>query len=192
MPAKKSTSEDTQISVVEETVTDTEIPEILDKEIDRIIPEPGEPLKLEDGTEVIVRPLKLKELLAFFRILTRGSAMSLGALSMNVFEEQDQFAETLIALLLNALPEAPQEISEFLRVMTDPVIPEGGWDTKEQRREADIHLDTILLDGPEISDTIDIVTAIIYAESQDIAKLAGKVQGALTILTKVTPKTKKS
>lgn len=173
-------------------VTQEEAPatEVLDGELDRFFPGPDETIKLSDGTEVDIRPLKLKELFAAFKVITRGAAMSMGALSFDLLaENQDHFAETLIALLINAFPEADQEFCEFLRACVDPAAPEGGWKDKEQRMAAETHLDQLLLVNPEIDDAIDITTVVVHRESGDIQRLGKKIANAAKMFSKVAPKT---
>ena len=166
---------------------------ILDAEFERLLPGPGEPLQLFDGTWVDIRPLKLKELFAAFKIITRGAAMSMGAMSFNILQEsQDQFAETMIALLINAFPEAVEEFCEFLRICVDPHAPDGGWETRDERLAAELHLDAILLEDPEPGDAVDIVTVLISRESGDIQKLGKKVANAAKMFSKVTPKNQKN
>ena len=183
---KTATTEEEVVDKVEETATEDVV---LDNELDRLIPVPGEPIKLSDGTYVLIRPMKVKELFAAFKIITRGAAMSMGALSMNVLNQQDQFAETLIALLINAIPEADEEFAEFLRIVVDPVPPKDGWTDRDAHLAAELHLDQLLLEDPEIDDAMDIVTAVVYAESRDIERLGKKLRNAIQLFTKVTPKT---
>lgn len=187
----KTTVEDSVDTDVEAPETQAE-PEVLDGEFDRILPAEGEPLELSDGTKVFVRPLKMNGLFAAFRIITRGAAMSMGALSFSlVGESQEQFAQTLIALLINAFPEATFEFAEFLRVMVDPVPPANGWDEVNgpRQKDAENHLDALLQDDPEIDDALDIITTIIYREAADIQRLGKKIQGAAKMFGKVSPKT---
>lgn len=165
--------------------------EILDNELERMVPSLQGPIQLSDGTYVHIRPLKLKELFAAFKIITRGSAMSMGAASFSILQDNsDQFAETLIALLINAVPEADQEFAEFLRVVVDPVAPDEkkGWKDRDERLNAEIHLDEILED-PEIEDAIDIVSTLITREAQDIQRLGKKIANAARMFGKVAPKT---
>lgn len=184
MAAKKTDKSD---NVVTE---DKNADDVLDNEIERILPEPGDTLTLEDGTEVVLRPLKVKELLAAFKIITRGSVMGMGAMSNTLMgQDQDHFAEALIALILNAFPEADVEVAEFIRIVVDPVPPNGKWENKQERLDAEVHLDNLLLDNPEIGDAIDIITALIYQEAQDIQRLGKKISGAAKLLQKITPKT---
>lgn len=165
-----------------------ETPEVLDNELDRLVPVVGEPITLVDGTKVLIRPLKLRELFALLKILTRGAAMAMGGSSFRVLEGQEEFAETLIALLINAIPEAEEEVMEFLRVVVDPAPPEGGWKNTISEEDAHHHLNELLLVNPEIEDLIDIITAVVYAESQDIERLGKKLTNAMTMFSKVNPK----
>lgn len=189
----KATSDATEAPSTPEVAETDALEEILDNEIERLLPEVGEPLALLDGTQVFVRPLKLKELFAAFKIITRGAAMSMGALSFSIMQEnQDQFAETMIALLINAFPEADVEFCEFLRIMVDPVPPADGWENREERIAAEAHLDELLLnDSPEIDDAIDIVATVIYRESKDIQRLGKKIANAAKMFSKVAPPAEK-
>lgn len=161
-----------------------ETPEVLDKEMERMVPGPTDPVTLTDGTKVHIRPMKMRELFAAFKIITRGAAMSMGALSLDTLTaDQDAFAETMIALLINAVPEADQEVAEFLRISVDPVAPKDGWDSKEDQIKAEIHLDELLLQNPEIEDFIDVLSTIIYRESRDIERLGKKVSSAVKMFS---------
>lgn len=167
--------------------------EVLDNELSRLLPDGSPVLKLEDGTEVAVRPLKLKELFAAFKVITRGSAMTFGAISPSLFSdasEEDQFVQVLIGLLINAIPEADVEFCEFIRVCVDSVSPalDGKWASREEKDEAEAHLDELLLENPEIGDALSIVTAVVVKEAKDIQKLGKKVGDAIKIYSKVTPK----
>lgn len=175
-----------------EEAVETQEDVILDDEFERLVPKPGEPITLDDGTKVIVRPLKLQELFAAFKIITRGSAMSMAALNMNVLDNRSEFTDTLVALLINAIPEAPEEFSEFLRVLVDPYVEGGKWESQEARLEAETHLDDLLLINPDIGDAIEILTTMIYIESRDIERLGKKISNAVKVFAKVTPKAPKN
>ena len=75
--AKKTTAEDAiEAEAAPEVTTPVVDDDVLDRELERIIADESAPLKLSDGTYVIVRPLKLKELFAAFKII---AAISLAA-----------------------------------------------------------------------------------------------------------------
>lgn len=187
-----ATKKKNEVVAEEETPKEVESPEILDDELERLIPEPGKPIALEDGTEVFIRPLKLKELFAALKIITRGSAMSMGSLGFSMLQDsQDQFSETVIALLINAFPEADQEVCEFLRIVVDPVPPndDGKWKDRAEQLEAEQKLDELLLENPDIGDAITVLSAVIYTESRDMQRLGKKIGNAVKMFSKVTPKT---
>lgn len=183
--ATKSTPAKDATTKVEEAVEE----QVLDNELERLIPEPGEPIELSDGTLVTIRPLKVKELFAAFKIITRGSAMSMGGITPDLLDQDGAFSDTLIALLLNAIPEADVEFAEFLRILVDPVAPKGGWVSQQDQLHAENHLHELLLEDPDIGDAIDIITAMVYAESRDIQRLGKKLTNAMRLFAKVTPKT---
>lgn len=191
MSAKKSTTvqETPETEVPQEAVEDATQDPILDDEIERLLPGPGEPLELHDGTLVAIRPLKLKELFAAFKIITRGATMSMGALSFNIFQDsQDHMVETFIALLINAFPEADVEFCEFLRIIVEPFYPDNDA-TREELHAAHIHLDEILTEDPDIGDAIDILTVLFSREAADMQRLGKKVANAVQVFSKVQPKT---
>lgn len=190
MSAKKNEAiaEDTKTEVPQETTEDATQDTVLDDEIERLIPGPGEPLELHDGTLVAIRPLKLKELLAAMKVVTRGATMSMGALSFNIFQENtDRMVETLVALLINAFPEADVEFCEFLRVVVEPFFPDNDA-TREEMTAAHIHLDEILVEDPDIGDALDILTVLFSREAKDMQRLGKKVSNAVQVFTKVQPK----
>ena len=191
---KSSTVEETPEEVTPETTEETkEDAELLEGEIERILPGPGEPLQLVDGTFVNVRPLKMRELFAALKILTRGATAAMPYVADSLLgASQGEFAETFIALLINAFPEADVEFCEFVRVVVEPRMPEGGWEGREEREAAERHLDKILEDELEIDDAIDIITLLIHRESKDIQRLGKKVANAAKMFQKVSPKTPKN
>lgn len=184
MPAKKNV-EAAEVAKVETP----EENEVLDKEFERFIPEEGEPLKLEDGTLVTVRPLKLRELLALLKVVTRSTLSGIGGLAGA--SSQEDFAVNLIALLINAVPENPEEVCELLRILVDPVAPEGGWKDRDEKHNAEVHLDNLLLEDPEITDSIDIITTVAYREAGDLEKLGKRIEGAVQMFGRLQPKTSK-
>lgn len=174
---------------VEEAPAEEQQDEVLDKEFERFIPEDGEPLELSDGTLVYVKPLRLNGLFAAFKIVTRGSVMSMGTSAIQLLSDsQDAFAETLIALLINAIPEASFETAEFLRECVEPVPPTKGWVSAGDERHANDMLDRLLLDDPEIDDAFDIISTVVYRESRDIQRLGKKIRSAAKMFEKTQKK----
>lgn len=164
--------------------------EILDDEYERLLPGPGEPFQLVSGDWVSPRPLKMKELMAAFKVITRGAAMSMGALSYNLVmdSDNDELMETIIILLINAIPEAEQEVSELIRVLVDPLEPEEGWKNRDERHEAERRIDEQLLGNPEIEDALTILTVVLSGEMDDIKALGKKLRQATKLFSKVVPK----
>lgn len=183
--AQTSTARKPATKKTPEKVEESTVPE----EVDEVtIPDPSAPVTLEDGTNVLVRPLKVRELLAAFKVITRGAALSMGALNFSMVNgNREQLVETLLAIFINSFPEADSEFCEFIRTVVDPVEPEEGWNSQDDLRRAHEKLDELLLLNPEVGDAIDILTKLITNEASDIPKLGKKVASAVTMFGKITP-----
>lgn len=174
MAAKKTVEE-----VKEETPQEVEA---LNNDVEGIIIDPGAPVTLLDGTVINIRPIKMREMFALLKIVTRGAAISMGALPLSMIQDSDdQFLQTITALLINAIPEADQEVCEFLRIVTEPVAPDGKWNSDEELRAAEDHLSDLFLINPEIEDVMDILTIVAYRESRDMQRLVKKVESAIKL-----------
>src|SRR5690348_6955293 len=80
---------------------------------DRLLDEPTGPLTLSTGLEVELRPLKLREFLKLLKIITRGGASILGTVDLD-FNNTEGFISDLLAVILFAVPEAEEEVADFI------------------------------------------------------------------------------
>lgn len=147
---------------------------------DRLLDEPSGPLSLSTGLEVELRPLKLREFLKLLRIITRGGAALLPNMTLD-FNDPESFGAELIALILFSVPEAPDEVSDFLATICKPTGLSGNADN-----------DNVLIgklidtfDNPELEDVIEVVTRLVQTESKDLAALGKRLQGMLKVAQKV-------
>lgn len=135
-------------------------------ESDALLPDPGSPFTLSDGTEVLIRQLNLREFLAMMRIITRGSAIAFN--SLNIDPSSETFATDIAALFVFSVAESEHETSVFLRAMVDPIE-----NTEENNRNLDM-----LLVNPPIEDVIDIINYTVAKAAPNIKSL-GKRLGTL-------------
>lgn len=117
-----------------------------------------------DGIECRVRRLKTREVLSFLAVLTRGVGPQLAEVQLD-FSSPEAIATDVSALLLLAVPNAPDEFAVFLRRVVEPVNEDDA-----------SHVASYLIDNPEPGDVIDIIEAIATQEKDDLAVLAGKAQ----------------
>jgi hypothetical protein len=146
-------------------------------DIEALVPEP-EVFTLTSGSVVRIKPLRTLELLKLLKVLTRGIGPNLDLVNFDEDSDSAAFAQQLILVITSAIPEAPEEMFDFIRSM---VRPETDWIerplTKEQRASnAQLQEDLDFeLQNPEIEDTIDIVSKIIENEAEDLQGLGKKV-----------------
>lgn len=146
-------------------------------EIDRIDPN-GSPITLVSGTEVEIRPLRMREFFKLLRIVTRGGAEILAnmRLSLSAMDE-DEFVTQFLAVLLFAVPEAEAETEDFLRAMVKPAGLTGNKkkdDALQDALEAE-------LDNPEIEDALTIIEAVVRAEAGDLQALGKRLRAAFNL-----------
>lgn len=155
------------------------------EDVERLLPDPNEPFALEDGTMVVARHLKLREFLAMLKIVTRGASMALSQIRLDI--NDPNFQQTLITMFLFAIPEAPDEASEFVRAVIDPAVPPGGWKTPEDSVAAETHLDELMF-NPDLGDLIGVIETVIRKEGPDIRRLGKRLTDAMTLAQRTAPK----
>lgn len=158
-------------------------PDVARDEVERLEPEPTGPVILSSGLEVDVVPLKLRETMKLLKIVTRGAGSVLeqlmGELDIN---DPVAFAQTLGALILLSIPEAENEVVDFVRSM---VIPVGYNDLSQQEKIDTYRRLAEELDNPELDDVISIVERVIRRESEDIRNLGKRISTAFKLAAKV-------
>ena len=147
------------------------------EDVQRLVPDPNEPVTLADGTRVRVKPLRLREFLAMLKIVTRGAAMAMGSVRLDTNDED--FAQSLISLFLFAIPEAEDEAVDFIRLMVEPVGPfaEG------EREAADAKIFEYL-NNPELEDLVTVVEAVVQREGKDLRALGKRLGKMLEVARK--------
>lgn len=152
-------------------------------EVERIEPANTGPVTLSSGLEVEVVPLKLRETMKLLKIVTRGAGAVLeqlmGDLDLN---DPVAFAQTLGALILLSIPEAENEVVDFVRSMVIPV----GYKDMDSKEKVEVYRSLLEeLDNPELDDVISIVERVIRRESEDIRNLGKRISTAFKLASKV-------
>ena len=148
------------------------------EDVQRLLPDPHEPVELINGSRVRIKPLRLREFLAMLKIVTRGAAMAMGSVRLDT--NDDDFAQSLISLFLFAIPEAEEEAVDFIRLMVEPVGPFA--DGEREAAENKLFED---LDNPELEDIVTIVEGVVQREGKDLRAL-GKRLGTMLEVAKKT------
>lgn len=147
---------------------------------DRLLDEPSGPLTLSTGLQVELRPMKLREFLKLLKIITRGGASILGSVSLD-FNDTESFVQELLAIVLFAVPEAEDEVIEFLTAVVKPVGLTG--DIKKDQEKL---LEVIkTFDNPEMEDVIDVISLLVRTEGRDLQALGKRLRAMFTVAQKM-------
>jgi hypothetical protein len=165
-------------SEVQDTPSEDKLTVQQHDEVDRLDPLPDK-LKLVNGIEFEMQPLKLRQFLAMLRIVTRGATgvLASGGLSSR---DGDDFARQLMMLLLFAIPESEEETIEFIGTLVKPVLtgnPEIDDKIVTEFEEA--------IRDPELEDMALIIQAFVQNEAADLRSLGNRLRSMLSVATKM-------
>jgi hypothetical protein len=120
------------------------------------------------GVECELRRLRTREFLALTRVITGGLGARLGLLMESFDSEADpaEQAGQMAAILVNAIPEAPDQMIDFMRLMVTP--KEGDPAAYRTVNEA--------MQNPDLDLMVEVITGIVDAEADNLVGL-GKAFG---------------
>ena len=127
-------------------------------DLEVIFPDPGQLTIV--GIPVELRRLQTREVLLAVRVVTAG--MGAGIMKVDLTLSKEELLPVLFGLLVNALPEAPDEFIDLLAAVVTAK-------NKEQRGP----LAEVMLNPPPGA-TLDIIAGIYAQEKDDLADLLGK------------------
>jgi hypothetical protein len=143
--------------------------------------------------DVDVERLRTRQLFKFLRILTVGAGPALAELEISSDTDQAELTQQLMAILLISIPEAEDEVIDFLRSMVKPinlVEPERS----KADREANVEKYTTLytqLNNPAPEDTLELLIRIVKNEAPNMIALGKQIAALLPSAAKLTNSTKK-
>lgn len=139
------------------------------EDLEVILPDLSEPVTL-GGIQARVRRLKTREFAALLKIITTGLGGALSTIRVDLASPATA-ARDFGALLMLAVPNAIEEMINFLAVVCEPV--------DENDRPA---LAKYLRDNPDIEDLMVVVERVAEQERDEIRMLGGKAQSMWTRL----------
>src|SRR4051812_16887233 len=95
------------------------------KDIEVIIDE-GDVVSLSTGTQVLIQPLKSRQFFKLLRIVTHGAGGLLMNMNFSGDDSPEQFAAKLLAIVGYAIPDAEDEVIDFLNSMVKPANEKTG------------------------------------------------------------------
>lgn len=135
---------------------------------------------LQNQFQVNIERLKTRQLFKLLKIITRGAGEVLPTLSVNASTSQEEFAGTLLAAMIFAIPEAEEETVEFLKSMVTPADIREPVKSKmdEEHNDQQRAMLAVIFDNLEIEDLIDVLEKIVELEAPHIVSV-GKRLGTL-------------
>lgn len=148
----------------------------------------GDTVTLDSGTQVRLLPLKARQFFKLLRIVTHGAGGMLLNVKFSGDDTPEEFGAKLAAVLGYAIPDADEEVFDFILSMVQPVDFKTGRNLTKQEKEENEKLNEALFDelyNPELEDMVTLIEAIVKREAEDLQAL-GKRLMALFSLAKTT------
>lgn len=149
-------------------------------EIERLLSDTAQTLKLSSGSTVRIRPMKLREFLKMLRIITRGGSAIMSTMDLN-FEDTDDFVQSLLAVVMFSIPEAEQETVDFITAMCEPDRLTGNAKDDAYARQ----MLALELDNPELEDMTNVLAVIVRSEGRDLQALGKRLRTMFDVAKKM-------
>lgn len=152
-----------------------------------VIVDEGNTIALESGTEVVLVPLKSRQFFKMLRIITHGAGGMLLNFKFSGDDSPEEFGAKLVALLAFAIPDAEDEVFDFLLSMVKPAKYKDGRDlTKSQIAENKRLNDELFAElyNPELGDTLTLIESIIKREAEDLQALGKRLMAMFDLAKK--------
>jgi hypothetical protein len=152
-----------------------------------VIVDEGDVVELSTGFKIKVLPLKSRQFFKLLRIITHGAGGLLMNLNFSGDDSPEQFGAKLVALVAYAVPDAEDEVIEFLLAITEAVGTKSGRKLTKDERLANAELHEQLLDeldNPEMVDLITILETIVKRESEDLQALGKRLMAMFEVAKK--------
>jgi len=118
------------------------------------------------GITVKIRRMRTRELLKLMRIITVGMGSAISLIDWDT-EDTSELTGQMTAVVLNALPHAPDEVIDFLNVMIDA----EGRTLKERKALAEE------MQNPDLEVTMLLIQIILETEAPELARLGKEAVG---------------
>ncbi len=146
-------------------------------DVEVIVPE-DETVTLSTGTVVRIQPLKARQFFKLLRIITHGAGGMLLNVQFSPTDTPEAFGAKLLALVGFAIPDAEDEVIEFLLSMVEPDGIKSGRNVTKIDREnnkALVEELTAEMDNPELEDLVTLIEAIVTREAEDLQALGKRL-----------------
>lgn len=143
-----------------------------------VIVDEGDNVTLESGTELVLLPLKARQFFKLLKIVTHGAGGMLLNVKFSPEDTPEEFGGKLMALVGFAIPDAEDEVMDFVISMVKPAKEKEGRNltkgeiAENQRLANDLFQE---LYNPELGDLLTILEAIVKREAADLQALGKRL-----------------
>jgi len=152
-----------------------------------VIVDEGDVVTLSTGTQVVLQPLKARQFFKLLRIITHGAGGMLLNVKFSPEDTPEEFGGKLIALVGFAIPDAEEEVIDFLLSMARPVGEKAGRRLSKDEIAENKRLNDELFDelyNPELEDLVTLVEAIVKREAEDLQALGKRLMAMFDLAKK--------
>ncbi len=143
-----------------------------------VIIDEGETVKLSSGLEINILPLKSRQFFKLLKIVTHGAGGMIFNLNLSSSDSPEEFGAKLLAVIGFAIPDAEDEVVEFILSIVKPAKEKSGRSLTKSELAENKRLDDELrteLYNPELEDLLTIVEAIVHREAEDLQALGKRL-----------------
>jgi hypothetical protein len=147
----------------------------------------GDIVTLDSGTKVRLLPLKARQFFKLLRIVTHGAGGMLFNVKFSGDDTPEEFGAKLVAVLGYAIPDADEEVFDFLLSMVEPVDLKTGRNLNKQDKETNEKLKEEIFDelyNPELEDMVTLIEAIVKREAEDLQALGKRLMALFSLAQK--------
>lgn len=152
-----------------------------------VIVDEGDTVTLSSGTQVLIKPLKSRQFLRLLRIITHGAGGMLLNVKFSGEDTPEEFGAKLFALVGFAIPDAEDEVIDFLLAMAQPVGVKEGRELTKAEKAKNEELKAALFEelyNPELEDLVTLVEAIVKREAEDLQALGKRLMAMFDLAKK--------
>jgi|SRR6187551_1032244 len=156
------------------------------KDVDVII-NAGDSVVLSSGTKVVIQPLKARQFFKLLRIVTHGAGGMLLNVKFSGDDTPEEFGAKLFALVGFAIPDAEDEVIDFLLAMVESEGVKAGRNLSKEEKQTNKELTESLFEelyNPELEDVITIIEAIVQREAEDLQALGKRLMSMFDLAKK--------
>ncbi|KAI4218496.1 MAG: hypothetical protein L6R40_008771 [Gallowayella cf. fulva] len=152
-----------------------------------VIVDEGERVALSSGTEVLIQPLKARQFFKLLRIITHGAGGMLLNVQFSPGDTPEEFGAKLLALVGFAIPDAEDEVIDFLLAMVLPVGLKDGRTLSKTEKATNEDMKAALFEelyNPELEDLVTLIEAIVKREASDLQALGKRLMAMFELAKK--------